>query len=111
MPFVAADQPVESINHPLDVPEDEEVSYEVLQRASRLGVELLADTLGYTYVIRTAGKRKTTYNCSKRNSKGCEAKVGFQDSVYIREGIPTSLMLQKLRLLYMLSWARSSMRR
>ena len=51
MPFVAADQPVESINHPLGVPENEEVSYEVLPRPSRRGVELLADTLGYTYVI------------------------------------------------------------
>ena len=107
MPFVTADKPVEeSINHPLDVPEDEEVSYEVLPRASRQGVELLTDTLGYTYVIWTAGKRKMTYICSKRNSKGCEAKVGFQDGVYIREGIPTTLMLQKLHLLYMLSWAK-----
>ena len=88
VPFVAADQPVEeSINHSLDVSEDKEVSYEVLPGASRRGGELLADALGYTYVIRTAGKRKTTYICSKRNSKGCEAKVGFQEGAYIREGL------------------------
>lgn len=87
LPFAVADQPVEeSINHPLEIPEDEEVCYEVLPGASRRGGELLADTLGYTYVIRTTGKHKTTYICSQRNSKGCSAKVGFRDTVYIREG-------------------------